>query len=155
MGSRFCWERCVFSAFYLMFAHERAEMNVFGLLYFAPVLVFCFHHISLPFPRFFCEGCSACKPLWTLLIRHSSIRFLAIKLNKIQKSNIFSYLIYHERYLFRKIDILILPNHKIKIYIKFQYPSEKKMFHAIFGCSTRWNEKKRIIDRRSSWISLK
>ena len=32
---------------FLMFAHERAEMDVFGLFYFAPVLVFCFHRTSL------------------------------------------------------------------------------------------------------------
>ena len=53
----------MFSAFYLMIAHERVEMDVFGLLNFAPVLVFCFHHTSLPFPRFLCEGCSAGRPL--------------------------------------------------------------------------------------------
>ena len=30
-----------------MFAHERAEIDVFGLLYFGLVLVFCFHRTSI------------------------------------------------------------------------------------------------------------
>ena len=33
---------------FLIFAHERAEMDVIGLFYFAQVLVFCFHSTSLP-----------------------------------------------------------------------------------------------------------
>ena len=37
--------KCCLGCF-LMFAHERAELDV--LFYFAPVLVFCFHRNSLP-----------------------------------------------------------------------------------------------------------
>ena len=48
MGPPFCLERSVFSARFMMFAHERAEMDFFGVLYFARVLVFCFCRSNCP-----------------------------------------------------------------------------------------------------------
>ena len=56
----FCWEGSAFSALFLMFAHERAEMDFSGLFYFARDLVFCFHRTSLPF----LDRVKFCKSGW-------------------------------------------------------------------------------------------
>ena len=63
MGSQFCWEGSVLLTCFLVFAHERAEMDVFGLSYFARVLVFCFHHTSLTS----LDRAQSCKSEWNLL----------------------------------------------------------------------------------------
>ena len=53
--SPFCWEGNVFAARFMMF-----EIDFFDRLYFARVLVFCFHRTSLPS----LDRAQSCKSLW-------------------------------------------------------------------------------------------